>query len=86
MTVFCVNVTFLTFVTVIVTGEDPQLKVIIPPIAMALVKADSLQLVGVPVPTTVVGLLMLTRLTGGRHTVGGALEYRIVRGEVGLAV
>jgi hypothetical protein len=44
-------VTFFTLVTVRVTGEVPQLKVMIPPIAIALVNAASVQLAGVPVPT-----------------------------------
>ena len=45
------TLTFLTLVTVRVTGEEPQLKVITPPVATALVKAASVQLAAVPVPT-----------------------------------
>jgi len=42
-----------------VTGFGPQLKVIIPPLATAATKAAEVQLAGVPVPTTVVGLATL---------------------------
>ena len=42
-----------------VTGFGPQLKVITPPLATAATKAAEVQLAGVPVPTTVVGLATL---------------------------
>src|SRR3954469_13505995 len=44
--------TVFVLVTVIVTGEGPQLKVTVPPPANAASSAASVQLSGVPVPTT----------------------------------
>jgi hypothetical protein len=44
--------TFFTRVTVMVTGLGPQLNVTLPPPASAASNAASVQLAGVPVPTT----------------------------------
>jgi hypothetical protein len=43
-----------------VTGLAPQLNVMIPPFAIALLSCAYVQLAGVPVPTTVVGVEVLT--------------------------
>src|SRR5512137_2129994 len=42
--------------SVIVVGFGPQLKVITPPLATAAMNAAPVQLAGVPVPTTVLGV------------------------------
>lgn len=84
MIVSFAKVTFLTLVTVRVTGEVPQLKVITPPAAIAVVNAASVQLAGVPVPTTVVGELTLARVTGVLHTVGGTFEKLTLSCAVGV--
>src|SRR5580658_3138556 len=52
-------------VTEIVTGSGPQSKVMIPPPLTALDSAWKVQLAGVPVPTTVVGLLVSTACASG---------------------
>jgi hypothetical protein len=51
-------------VTVIVTGELPQSNTIVPPPAAACWRAAAVQLAGVPLPTTAVG--MDTSLSAGR--------------------
>jgi hypothetical protein len=43
-------------VRTIVVGSGPQLKVMTPPVATAATKVAPVQLAGVPVPTTVVGI------------------------------
>src|ERR1700761_4530447 len=48
--------TFAVAVSTIVVGSAPQLNVITPPLATAATTASPVQLAGVPVPTTVVGL------------------------------
>ncbi|CAM3168638.1 hypothetical protein COSO111634_04580 [Corallococcus soli] len=48
--------TFAVLSSVRVTGSGPQSKVMTPPLATASTKAAPVQLAGVPVPTTVVGL------------------------------
>src|SRR5580704_7465766 len=58
-------------------GETPQLKVTTPPAAMAASNALSVQLAGVPSPTTFVSPAVLTALIGVAHEefpglVGGA--------------
>jgi hypothetical protein len=53
-------------------GEGPQLKVTTPPAAMAASNALSVQLAGVPSPTTLVLPAVLTALMGVAHEeVGG---------------
>src|SRR3954447_9190921 len=60
ITVFFVDGTFSVAVTRIVTGSGPQLKVMTPPAVTAACRALKVQLAAVPVPTTAVGLLVLT--------------------------
>src|SRR6187455_1175087 len=60
MTVFLVDGTFSVAVTGIVTGFAPQLNVMVPPAVTAACSALNVQLAAVPVPTTVVGLEVLT--------------------------
>ena len=50
---------FSVAVTGMVTGLAPQLNVMIPPVAIALLSCANVQLAGVPVPTTVVGAEVL---------------------------
>src|SRR4051812_33042006 len=52
--------TFAVVVSVIVAGAAPQSKVMTPPFATAATNASAVQLAGVPVPTTVRGLVMLS--------------------------
>jgi len=52
--------TFAVAFIVIVTGFGPHLKVIFPPLATAETTASEVQLAGVPVPMTRVGLEVLT--------------------------
>ncbi|HTZ23458.1 MAG TPA: hypothetical protein VMC83_05645 [Streptosporangiaceae bacterium] len=52
--------TLAVAVIVIVTGFGPQLKVMTPPLATARTTAAEVQLAGLPVPMTVVGLAVLT--------------------------
>src|SRR3954451_6557214 len=60
MTVFLVDGTFSVAVTRIVTGSGPQLKVMTPPAVTAVCSALKVQLAAVPVPTTAVGVAVLT--------------------------
>src|SRR4051812_49942369 len=59
MTVFFVDGTLSVAVTRIITGSGPQLKVMTPPAVTAVWRALKLQLAGMPVPTTAVGLAVL---------------------------
>jgi hypothetical protein len=52
-------------------ADVPQLKVITPPRLSAAASADCVHEDGVPVPTTVVGLLVSTGPIGAVHTLGG---------------
>src|SRR5277367_2228484 len=66
-------------------GEGPQLKVTIPPAAMASSNALSVQLAGVPSPTTLVLPAVFTTLMGIAHEevpggVGGAGATGVVLG------
>ncbi len=54
-----------------IVAAPPQLNVMIPPVLIAFVRAASVQLAGVPVPTTVVGLAVLTAEMGEVHTAVG---------------
>src|SRR6187431_460189 len=56
MTVFLVDGMVSVAVIGIVTAPAPQLNVMMPPAAAAACSALNVQLAGVPVPTTVVGL------------------------------
>src|SRR5689334_10590460 len=65
------SLTSACFVTVMVMGASPQSKVITPPLAIAGSSADSVQLLGSPLPSTVVGLEVAAAWMGGVHVVGG---------------
>src|ERR1700690_2967524 len=60
-------------VSVMVAGSGPQANVTTPPFATAAASAASVQLPGVPVPTTVVGCDVSTSLpsAGIAHVTGG---------------
>jgi hypothetical protein len=58
MTVFLFVGSFMVALTKIVTLPVPQSKVITPPALTAALSALNVQLAAVPVPTTVVGLLV----------------------------
>jgi hypothetical protein len=58
MTVFLFVGSSSVAVTGIVTGSLPQSKVMIPPWVTAALSASNVQLAAVPVPTTVVGLVV----------------------------
>src|SRR5947207_9590843 len=60
ITVFLVDGTLSVAVTRIFTGAAPQLNVMIPPAVTAVCSAANVQLAAVPVPTTAVGLAVLT--------------------------
>src|SRR5262245_37326493 len=60
MTVFLFDGTFSVAVTLIVNGSAPQLNVMMPPAVTAVCSAENVQLAAVPVPTTAVGLAVLT--------------------------
>src|SRR6476646_4080465 len=60
MTVFLVDGTFSVAVTRIVIGSGPQSNVMTPPAVTAVCSALNVQLAAVPVPTTAVGLDVLT--------------------------
>src|SRR5262245_9469781 len=60
-------------VTVMVTGAAPQSNVITPPFASAASRAASVQLPGVPSPTTAFGADVSAAWMGSGHVGGGGL-------------
>ncbi len=71
MTVSIVVGSSIVFVTVIVAGAEPQSNVTMPPAVSAADSFASVHDAAVPVPTTVVGLLVSTAVMGAVHTAGG---------------
>lgn len=76
------RVTVFSEVKVIVVGFGPQLKVMTPPCAIAAANAASVQLPGVPLPTTEVGLVVST----GRGRLSPVMEHDLPIGGVGTVV
>lgn len=63
--------------TVIVIGDAPHAKTIVPPVVAAACSAAGVQLPGVPFPTTVVGDETSAR-AGAVQTAGGAPPSKVV--------
>jgi hypothetical protein len=75
-------------VTAMVTGALPQLKVITPPLVTAVARAENVQLAGVPVPTTLVGVETSASVAPAGsallHDVGMLVSVTIVPASVGV--
>src|SRR3954469_12760723 len=74
MTVFLLTGRSRVALTAMVTFPEPQLKVITPPFVAAACSAENVQLAGVPLPTTVVGVeTSAARARAGRAVVQAPL-------------